>query len=914
MKKIFGLLFLFFTILAQAQNISGIIHDKFMNPVVDAEVRLIYPLGEFVTKTNENGIFSYANPKSAYYVLYVNKDGYTEHNQDINYISGEDINLNILLTSIASKSRLEDIPVIEQSDESSPNDNLAVSSLLNASNDLYLFHSNFNFFQFRYRNRGYENFGDEIRLNHLNFENLFRGSVSFSEFSGLNDVMRSRSTYYGIRAIPFTFGNLSTNNLVDMEAVNQRKGTRITLSRMNRNFQNRISAVHNFGYIPKYGIHATIAGNYRQANSGYIQGTPYESYSLFGSVSKLIRKDLLLTLSAFTVNTTRGAATDATREQMDLWGDNYYNPNFGFQNGEARNANIRRDKTNHFILSSNYELDKKTSIKFNVGYKFGEHSSSRLDWFNATNPYPNFYKNLPSYEENESLRTSMIESFKNNPEDNMLINWASLYNANRGYRSQIPNSTDSGYQAVYIQSRDVNKISELNANLLITRNMTSKIQLTLGLNFQNTLSENFRQIDDLLGSDYALNVNYFAQMDAPDNREVILNDVNTGAVPKYRGDRYGYNYMSRASSGNAWLQGVFKFDQIDVFAAYMYSHTQYQRNGFYRVGGFTNTSFGNSEIPSFDNHRGKLGMTYKFNGRNYLQGGLWVGYYGQEYQNVFYNERSTNNYNKDLSNVLAKSFDFTYNYKSPKFKLQATFFYTETENDRESVLFYNEQINTFGKYLITEINKRNQGVEVAAEYNIGRGFTASFAGTYMDNIYTNRPKAQFFNFNSDNAEAPEDLYYQYLKQASGPQELYMLKLNYSSPQFWSASVSLNHMARNYVFLSPQRRTKSALDEVEYRSDLYYSILRQEEMPAAWTVDLFLRKSFYLNKMFSFKSKNRYYVDFSLSVNNLLDNQNVMIGGREQFRFDFNERNPERFPIRYTHMMGINYAFTANFRF
>ena len=67
-----------------------------------------------------------------------------------------------------------------------------------------------------------------------------------------------------------------------------------------------------------------------------------------------------------------------------------------------------------------------------------------------------------------------------------------------------------------------------------------------------------------------------------------------------------------------------------------------------------------------------------------------------------------------------------------------------------------------------------------------------------------------------------------------------------------------------------------------------------------------------------KSKNKipgynYFLNLMASVNNILDNRELIIGGFEQGRFDFEEKNVARFPNRYYYMYGLNYFLNATFR-
>jgi len=54
--------------------------------------------------------------------------------------------------------------------------------------------------------------------------------------------------------------------------------------------------------------------------------------------------------------------------------------------------------------------------------------------------------------------------------------------------------------------------------------------------------------------------------------------------------------------------------------------------------------------------------------------------------------------------------------------------------------------------------------------------------------------------------------------------------------------------------------------------------------------------------------------FNVGVNNILNNQNIITGGFEQLRFDFNDRNINKFPPRLFYAYGANYFASVTLRF
>ena len=85
------------------------------------------------------------------------------------------------------------------------------------------------------------------------------------------------------------------------------------------------------------------------------------------------------------------------------------------------------------------------------------------------------------------------------------------------------------------------------------------------------------------------------------------------------------------------------------------------------------------------------------------------------------------------------------------------------------------------------------------------------------------------------------------------------------------------------------------------------------MPAAFTVDLSVSKSFPLSRLVkSLPYGTCLYL--SAGVNNLLNNTDIRTGGFEQLRYDFSGNNPQRFPPKYFYGYGANYFINISLKF
>ena len=81
------------------------------------------------------------------------------------------------------------------------------------------------------------------------------------------------------------------------------------------------------------------------------------------------------------------------------------------------------------------------------------------------------------------------------------------------------------------------------------------------------------------------------------------------------------------------------------------------------------------------------------------------------------------------------------------------------------------------------------------------------------------------------------------------------------------------------------------------------LLSQKKLDDAFTLDLYAGKSWAING---------YTVLLNVSVNNILNNQDIVLYGYEQLRSDY--ANLDRFPEKYSYLYGTNFFISLAIRF
>ena len=795
---------------------------------------------------------------------------------------------------------------IDDNDLGEGNNSQSVSSILTAGRDPFSSAAAFNFFALRFRVRGYESDLFGTYINGISMDNLDNGFTPFGLWGGLNDVTRNRDVSNGLRPNTFAFGDIGNTTLLDLRASKQRKQTEIGYAFSNRNYTHKLDITHSTG-INKKGWAFSFSGSRRYADEAYFPGTFYNGWSWYAAVDKRINQKNSISLAVFGAPTENGRQGFAVKEAYDLVGDDY-NPTWGWQNGKKRNAQVNRTNQPIAILSHDLRINNSTNITTAVSASVGERGSSNLDWYKADNPSPFYYRYLPSYWEDAKLKSQLTTEWQTN--DNVRqINWAKMYDANQGQRDSINGVV--GKRSRYVQFEYLTKTTKYNFNTVINTRIGNFTEFTGGISYQYQKNNNYKKLTDLLGGDFFVDLNQFAERINANNQTIPQNNLNNPNRVLKVGDDYGYNYDIVINKGAAFAQVVMKYNKVDYFLALEISKTSFYRNGNYKNGLFPTNSFGKSATQNFNNYALKTGFTYKLNGRNYFYGNIASMTKAPFFDNVYISPRIRNTTQDKVSNEKINSLEAGYVLNAPKIKVRLTGYYTEFKNQMNVLTFFHEFYQNFVNYGLTGINKTHSGGELGIEAKVTPTLTANFAAAYGRYYYTSTQNA-ITTIDNDATEVSRDLVYAKDYYVGGtPQQAYSFGLNYRSPKFWSVGLTYNYFDDIYMEINPLRRTAAAVQGLVKDSDEWHKILDQTKLKSQSTLDLFASYSLKLPASWSINHRNT-FLAFTLGASNILDNKTIIPFAFEQLRFNATE--VDKFPPRYNRGYGVNYSASVALRF
>ena len=795
-----------------------------------------------------------------------------------------------------------------------------VSSILSGGRDPFINAAAFSFGVSRFRIRGYDADNFVSYMNGAPIENLDNGFTPFNLWSGLNDVTRFRDNSHGLASNTFTFGEIGGASAYDTRASKIRKQIRLSYAASNRTYDNRIMGTYASGVL-KSGWAVAFTATRRWAKEGYVPGTFYDSWSYYGSVDKGIGLKNNIAFTFMGAPTRNGRASSAIQEMRDLAGTNYYNPNWGFQNGEVRNASVATSHQPLFILTHEGKFSDKMNLLTSVAYSFGKRNQTGLDWMNAPDPRADYYRNLPSYYylNGDTIQGDLIAELYRNDENKRQIDWDNMYEANAISNETIKNVNGvegndvTGKLARYVVEERVALNKRISAATTLNQAINEHLNFTGGLTYQWQQIENYKRVDDLLGADFYIDNNRFADLDYPNNDSALQNDLNNPNRLLKEGEKYGYDYFLTISRAAAWGQTVFKFNHIDFFVSAELSHTSYQRDGKTKFGIFPDNSFGKSEKQKFLNYAVKGGLTYKINGRNYL---LVNGSFHTKapfFENVFVSPRTNNVINSNVKNETVYSAEAGYVLNSPRIKARAMMYFAQFNDQLNILTFYDESQNSFGTYALSNIDKRHYGAELSVDAKIWQGLSATAALAVGRYYYNSRQKADIF---VDNLVEPVSLgttiYSKYFKVANTPQLATTFGLNYRSPKFWFIYLNANYFDQIYTEFSPARRTALAVNFLDANSQQWNDILQQEQLKGQFTLDASGGYSWKLDNTFKNMKKSQ-FLNINFGITNITNNRKFITGGFEQLRFDYETQNPDKFPTKYNYAPGISFFAGITYR-
>ena len=963
-KYLLSISALILSVAMSAQNptggVKGVVVDRSSKTALDGAVLKLYSgTQEIATvRTGADGSFYIPDLKDGMYDLVIENSNYLQSKVNVTVNDGYVKNMfKLSLTPVHKVGEVDDASFTEfDLDDSGYQDS---PTILFGQNDVFNNIAGYNFSSVRFRVRGYSSESQDVYMAGVRMNDAITGYTPYSLWSGLNEAVRSKESVNGSEISDYGFGGYNGLTNIDPMASKVRTGWRGSVLTNSALYRLRLMMTYSSGELDN-GWSYAFSASARLGGNDWIKGVYYRSFGYYGSVERKFGEEHKLGLTFMAAPGQRGAQNGSTQEVYDLMGDNMYNSNWGYYNGKVRNARVKKTHEPIAILKYDFTPEsKKLKASATVLYRFGKNGYTALDWYDAPDPRPDYYRNLPSYffmdntdynRLNYSKYMWAKEQWEQDIPSITHINWDRLYAVN------AMNSTADGNRSKYVIEERRTDQQDLNFAANAKWSPVNCFTLAGGLSYKWNRTEYYKILDDLLGGDYYVNIDQFAERDYASSVTMYQNDLdyylkNGKAQTLKQGDKYGYDYYANVRRAEAWASGKFSKFGLDVALAGRIGYTKYWREGLLRKGLFPGldangqpmtyegkvittydpitgdaiTSLGKSEVKDFLTGAAKLNVSYVIPGGHRVYANAAFIADAPNFNQAFISPRTRNSIVPNLKTNKTLTADLNYAYSNSGYDVRVTGYYTAIKDQSKVMSFYDDAQNSFTNFAMSGIDQRHIGLELGFKVPLPvPNLALQGVVSYGQFVYTSNPK--MYQTYDNSAAIVEDTYgvtIPYWKShptaegktvkhyVSGtPQLATSLGLSWNK-NYWFVDADVDYFDFAYLDMNPLYRTDMATsgpDKTVTPTEIEY-MAAQEKFKGAVLVNASVGKSWYI--------KRNYQLGFSLQVKNILNTMNLRTGGYEQTRLVDNTVSKERyyrFDSKYFYMSGINYMLNIYFRF
>ena len=539
------------------------------------------------------------------------------------------------------------------------------------------------------------------------------------------------------------------------------------------------------------------------------------------------------------------------------------------------------------------------------------------------------------------------ERWRANYENVRHLQWDKFYETN--YTRENPTDSEiygPGARSNYMVEERHTDQRDWNLVMTFHHLFKNGSKLNAGLNLRRNRTEYYSEVKDLLGGDYWVDEDKFAERDfasptAKQNNLEYYNKYGHAHAAKV-GDKYSYDYYAHVLKGGAWLSYQMQWGGFAMTLGGEIGATKLWREGLWQKGLFADNSKGDSEKLDFLNYKGKVNLAYRFSAAHSLEANFLYMQQAPDFKSAFVSPRTRNSVTPNLEEEKVLGVDASYNLRYGDLRARISGYYTVIKDQTKLMSYYDDVNSSFTNFAMSGIDKLHFGLEAAVQVPIYRGLSLRGALSWGQYTYTSNPDYVQTRDNSaevifDNQLVPYWAATPVFKQAvvngetmyqtdangdpvidhykkhyvpSTPQFASSLGFNYRTNSYWFFEIAAQYFAHSYLDMNPLYRTDMAVagpDKITTPVEVTY-MTSQEEFDPVFLLNASIGKSWYIDRKYNF--------GFSLNLQNITNNRYVKTGGYEQTRL-IDSKSMERyyrFDSKYFYMQGFNYMLNLYFRF
>ncbi len=792
-------------------------------------------------------------------------------------------------------------------------------TIISSNRNVYANEVGYRFSPARFKYRAYNAKYTDMYINGNPVNDIERGQFGYSFVGGLNNQTRGRES-----SLPFEDNNYSMSALGGSGNYNFRPssfatGQRASLAFANRSYNIRAMYTYNSG-VMENGWALTGSLTYRWGNGiGTIEGTSYNSLSYFLGAEKLINDQHSVSLVTWGNPTQRGAQRGATDEMYWIAGTHNYNPNWGYQDGKKRNSRIVKDFAPAALLTWDWKIDDQSKLVTSFLGRYTMYSNSRLAYNGGTNPDPDYYSLMPSFNYNVWNPDATLfhddtalenwhaaYDYLSASEDNRQVNWGRMYYANSLMAA-------AGQDAMYYLQRAHDDQLTFSLATKLEKQLSTTVSLNAGLQLARNIGMHYQTMDDLLGNAKFHNVNTYALKDYGSLSPKVFYDMNEGSEPKEVkvGDTFAYDYNIIVNKAQAWASTGIDVGRAHLFAAARLSGITMQRDGKMRNGMAPDNSYGKSGTAKFLDGGGKVGTHIDLGYGHAIVLGTGFEWKAPAPRTAFSAAQINNDFVKDLTQEKIFSAEAGYQWKNAWLSMNINGYYAHLADVTEQSLFYSDIESSFAYVTLSDIDKQFYGVELGLNVKVTDWLNVKTLGTVSEAKYTNNANMRMLLSNSG-SYVDELCIIDGMREGGTPLTAGSIDLS-CHYNYWYIDLIGNYYDNIYLYFAPISRRETEVPKSIVNGEKTYNSPAQSKGDGGFMLDASIGKTFRL-------SHGR-RIGFNLMLTNILNNIKICTGGMEQNRLDTKQEeertnNPYRFQQspRKFYANGINGMLLINYQF
>jgi len=774
MKKIVLLLMLaVFSLSTFAQEVKGKIVDGDGLELIGASV--VVKDGKAMTITDFDGTFNLKVPANKDIEVIVSFVGFVDQVFKMNLKSGETKELGEIKLAIDAIG-IEELKVIASYavDRRTP---VAVSKIspeviseklgtqefpeiLKSTPSVYATKTGGGYGDGRINLRGFDSNNIGVLINGVPVNDMENGKVYWSNWAGLSDVTRSMQVQRGLGASKLAISSVGGTINILTKSTDANKGGSVYYGMGNNGYQKMAFTVSTGLLDNNWAV--TVSGA-KTAGDGYVLGTNFEGYSYFFNVSKRIKDNQTLSLTAFGASQWHNQRS--SHHLIEVYRNSpdgiRTNTSYGYRNGEiyatgyAYNAYTKpQTSLNHY-----WNISDNTTLSTSLYASFGRGGGRRLAGSNA-----NQYNALYNYSNIEDL-------------GNVVRNNEGFIDFDQAIAENVASTT--GSKTVVSMSNNSHDWYGILSSLNTT---VGNVNITGGLDARYYRGYHSYALVDLLGGSYFLDGT----------------DVNQEpGTPLQVGDKYGKFYLGEVLWTGLFLQAEYVSDKFSGFLSTSGSMKNYRRTDYFN---YTVEEGQVSDWVNFIGYSGKGGANFNITDQQniFVNGGYFTR--APFFQYAFIDK---NVINKEAQNEKVLSAELGYGLKTAKFKANLTLYHTQWRDKALTrQLGNNETANILG------LDAIHQGVELEMTYKLSKKFEVRAMASVGDWKWGDDVNANIYDENG-NLSQTVNIYTSGIHVGDAAQTTAALGVDWELLKDLKIGFDFNHYDRLYAQFLVENRTVEA---------------------------------------------------------------------------------------------------------